>query len=142
MGLKDVIDEYQDFEVAVADELRSQRRSCGISLKEMAEKIGLHSNTIAKTERHEFKVGLDIIYGYAKVLGRPLESFFSRGRQSKTNGNPVAKLTGAEMLLYSQILQGVFAEFTRGGIKLSAELSLELTQLVASSIIEQRIQGH
>jgi len=138
MALKDVLKEFKDFEATVANELRAQRRSSGISLKEMANKIGLHTNTIAKCERQEFKVGLDVLFGYAKVLGRPLESFFGRSAKFKASANSVAELTGEEMLQYSQLLQGIFGEFAGQGIKLSAELSLELTNLVADAIIGQR----
>jgi len=65
MGLKDVFADFEGFEADVAEELQSQRRRANIALKDMAEKIGLHSNTIAKCERHEIGIGLEIIFGYA-----------------------------------------------------------------------------
>ncbi|MDD2273248.1 MAG: helix-turn-helix transcriptional regulator [Desulfuromonadaceae bacterium] len=139
MGLKEVFDDYEAYETAVAEDLRVQRRRANISLKEMSERIGLHANTIAKCERHEFGLGLDILFGYAKVLGRPLASFFNRlESRVKPEGNPVAELTGEEMILYSQMLQSLFTMFAEKGIKLSGESSFDATRLVATAIIEQR----
>lgn len=139
MGLKEVFDDYEAYETAVAEDLRVQRRRANISLKEMSEKIGLHANTIAKCERHEFGLGLDLLFGYAKVLGRPLISFLNRMEpRVKLEGNPVAELSEEEMILYSQILQSLFTMFAEKGIKLSGESSFDATRLVATAIIEQR----
>jgi len=139
MGLKDVFADFEGFEADVAEELRSQRRRANISLKDMAEKIGLHSNTIAKCERHEFGIGLEILFGYSKVLGRPLVSFINRNESvEKPDGNPVAELTEEEMVLYSQILQNLFGVFGEQGIKLSGGRSFDATRLVAMAILEQR----
>lgn len=139
MGLKDIFDDYEAFEVAVADELRSQRRSANISLKEMSAKIGLHGNTIAKCERHEFGIGLDILFGYAKVLGRPLVSFLNRYKPNEVlDGNPLSELTADEMVVYSKLIQDLFGAFAGEGIKLSGGCSFEATRLVAQAIIEQR----
>ncbi|MBC7949791.1 MAG: helix-turn-helix transcriptional regulator [Chitinophagaceae bacterium] len=139
MGLKDVFTDYEEFETGVAEELRTQRRIAKISLKEMSEKIGLHANTIAKCEKHEFGIGLEILFGYAKVLQRPLVSFINRYEsREKLDGNPVAELTGEEMVRYSQILQNLFGVFGDQGIKLSGGLSFDATKLVAMAIIEQR----
>lgn len=139
MGLKEVFTDYEAFETAVAEDLRVQRRRANISIKEMSERIGLHQNTIGKCERHEFGLGLDILFGYAKVLGRPLASFFNRLESKvKPEGNPVAELTGEEMILYSQMLQSLFTMFAEKGIKLSGESSFDATRLVATAIIEQR----
>lgn len=139
MGLKEVLPEYEPFEAAVADELRAQRRRANISLKEMSEKIGLHANTLAKCERHEFGLGLDILYAYGKVLGRPLTSFI-RGCETndKQEGNPVAELTGDEMVRYSQTLQSLFSVFAEQGIKLSGQLAFDATKLVSMAIFEER----
>jgi transcriptional regulator with XRE-family HTH domain len=123
----------------VAKELRAQRMRANFLLKEMSEKIGLHANTIAKCERQENGIGLDILFGYAKVLGRPLVSFISRFEaKEKTEGNPVADLTEEEMLLYSQLLQSLFNIFSEQGIKLSRGRSFDATKLVAMAVIEQR----
>ena len=137
--MKDIFSDYEDFETEVVKELRSQRRGADISLKEMSEKIGLHVNTISKCERQESGLGLDIVFGYAKVLGRPLESFFSSIKMDdKPATNPVAELTGEEMCQYSQLLQSLFNAFTEHGIKLSGKRSSEATRFVAMAIIDQR----
>jgi transcriptional regulator with XRE-family HTH domain len=138
MGVKDVFTEFEPFEISVAEELRTQRRRANISLKEMAEKIGLHSNTIAKCEKHEFGLGLDILYGYAKVLECPLASFLGRhDLRERSDGNPLAELTQEEMILYSQVLQDLFHVFAEHGLKLSSGLSFAATRLAAMAIIEQ-----
>lgn len=139
MGLKDVLPEYEPFEATVANELRAQRRRANISLKEMSEKIGLHANTLAKCERHEFGLGLEILYAYSKVLGRPLISFV-RGFETneKQEGNPVAELTEDEMVRYSQILQALFTVFAEQGIKLSGQRALDAIRLASMAIIEHR----
>ncbi len=128
-----------DFETEVAKALRSQRKNADISLKEMSKKIGLHVNTISKCERQESGLGLDILFGYSKVLGRPTESFIStREIEEKPAGNPVAELTVGEMYRYSQLLQSLFNAFTEYGIKLSGKRSFEATKIVAMAIIDQR----
>ncbi len=128
-----------DFETEVAKALRSQRKNADISLKEMSKKIGLHVNTISKCERQESGLGLDILFGYSKVLGRPTESFIStREIEEKPPGNPVAELTEGEMYRYSQLLQSLFNAFTEYGIKLSGKRSFEATKIVAMAIIDQR----
>ena len=128
-----------DFETEVAKALRSQRKNADISLKEMSKKIGLHVNTISKCERQESGLGLDILFGYSKVLGRPTESFIStREIEEKPAGNPVAELTEGEMYRYSQLLQSLFNAFTEYGIKLSGKRSFEATKIVAMAIIDQR----
>ena len=139
MGLKDIFTDYDNFEAEVVKALRSQRKNADITLKEMSEKIGLHVNTISKCERQESGLGLDILFGYAKVLGRPIESFIStREIEEKPARNPVAELTEVEMCRYSQLLQSHFNAFTEHGIKLSGKRSFEATKLVAMAIIDQR----
>ena len=138
MSVKDVFAEFEPFEVFVAEELRAQRRRAGISLKEMAEKIGLHPNTIAKCEKHEFGLGLDILFGYAKVLERPIASFFGQSdSRDRLEKNPLAELTEEELMIYSQILQSLFNVFAEHGIKLSSILSFDVTRLTAMAIIDQ-----
>ncbi len=139
MGLKDIFTDYGNFETEVVKALRSQRKNADITLKEMSEKIGLHVNTISKCERQESGLGLDILFGYAKVLGRPIESFLStREIEEKPAGNPVAELTEEEMCRYSQLMQSLFNAFTENGIKLSGKRSFEATKLVAMAIIDHR----
>ena len=139
MSVKDAFLEFEPFEVSVAEELRTQRRRASISLKDMAEKIGLHSNTIAKCEKHEFGLGLDMLYGYAKVLERPIESFFGRSEsRERPEANPLAELTESELMLYSQVLQDLFAVFAEHGIKLSSVLSFAATRLAAMAVIEKQ----
>lgn len=139
MGLKDIFPEFEKFEEGVADELRAQRRRAGVSLKDMAEKIGLHPNTIAKCERHEFGIGLEILYGYARTLDRSMPSFLKQGEPiERMEGNPIAELDQEEMVLYSQLLQSLFNVFAEQGIKLSGGSSLDATRLVAMAIIEKR----
>jgi transcriptional regulator with XRE-family HTH domain len=139
MGVKDVFSDYEDYETEVVGELRSQRRGADITLKEMSEKIGLHVNTISKCERQESGLGLDILFGYSKVLGRSLETFVSIGKmKGKPAGNPVSELTEEEMCQYSQLLQSLFNAFTEYGIKLTGKRSAEVTRMAAVAIIDQR----
>jgi transcriptional regulator with XRE-family HTH domain len=138
MSVKDVFAEFEPFEVLVAEELRAQRRRANISLKDMAEKIGLHSNTIAKCEKHEFGLGLDMLYGYAKVLDRPISYFLGRHESGeKPEGNPLAELTQEEMILCSQLLQDLFNVFAGHDIKLSSVLSFAATRLAAMAVVEK-----
>lgn len=139
MGLKDKFSEYDDYEKSIANELRALRRQAGISIQEMSEKIGLHTNSIGKVERHEYGVGMDIVYGYAKVLNKPLTSFITKQEAMATTGrNPLSELSEEEMLTYSQMIVEICKVFSDRGIKLSGERSLDATRIVASAIIEQR----
>src|SRR4051794_40196888 len=116
MGIKDVIKNFGIFQARVAGELRAQRKRAGISLKEMAERLGLHQNTLGKCERGEFGIGLDIIYGYANILDRPITTFIGRSEWRETEGNPIAGLSEDELLIYSQLVQGIFNVFAEEGI--------------------------
>lgn len=139
MGIKDVYKDFEAFEIAIAEELRAQRRRANISLKEMSQKIGLHQNTIAKCERHEFGIGLEILFGYAKTLGLPLTSFINRHEPlERLDTNPVSELSEEEMVRYSLVLQSLFNVFAEHGFKLSGGLSFNATKLVALAIMEQR----
>ena len=138
MVLKAILAEYEAFEAGVAEELRRQRKRANISLKDMSKQIGLHPNSIAKCERHEYGIGLNILYGYAKVLGRSVVTFFNQLESNDQPDNPVADLGEDEMIRYSQILQSIFMAFSEQGIKLSGGCSLDATKLAARAIIEHR----
>lgn len=139
MSFKDEFPEYEEFERGVAGELRFQRKRANISLKEMSARSGMHSNTLAKCERSEFGLGLDILYAYGAVLDRPVTSFINKidvmGRDLE---NPVAELAAEEMLQYSQLIQNIFNTFSEHGIKLNSMRALQVTSLAAHAILENR----
>jgi transcriptional regulator with XRE-family HTH domain len=140
MAIKDAFPEYELFEKSVAVELREQRRKHNISLKEMGEKIGMHSNTVGKCENQGFGLGLDIIYGYARVCNRPISAFTNPG-ETTTEGskqNPLADLSEEELKRYSAVLQKIFQVFSEEQLKLSGECLYDATRLVAKAVREQR----
>lgn len=139
MGLKDAFSEFNELQHEVAKEMRAQRRRAGISLMEMSAQTGFHQNTLGKCERGELGIGLDILYGYSKVLNRPLDSFFTRFEvREYSKDNPVAELTEQEMYQYTQLMHKFFTLFSEHQIKLSPRRSFEAAKLIAVAILEQR----
>ena len=139
MAIKDAFPEYELFEKSVAVELREQRRKHNISLKEMGEKIGMHSNTVGKCENQGFGLGLDIIYGYARVCNRPISVFTNPGEiTDDTKQNPLGDLSEDELKRYSTVLQKIFQVFSEEQLNLSGECLYNATRLVAKAVREQR----
>ncbi|MBV5338744.1 MAG: helix-turn-helix transcriptional regulator [Deltaproteobacteria bacterium] len=140
MAIKEVFPEYELFEKSVAAELREQRRKHNISLKEMGEKIGMHSNTVGKCENQGFGLGLDIIYGYARVCNRPVSAFTNPGETNDdAKRNPLTDLTEEELKRYSAVLQKLFQVFSDEQLNLSGECLYDATRLVAKAVQEQRL---
>ena len=139
MALSDLFPEYSEFERGVADALRMQRKKAGLSLKDMGERIGMHQNTLSKCENNGFGLGLDILYGYARVCDLPISAFINPHDQPAQPGtNPLLDLTEPELIRYSELLQDMFRVFSDRGMKLSGEILYEATRLVAAAIRDQR----
>jgi transcriptional regulator with XRE-family HTH domain len=140
MPLSDKFPEYSHFERCVADALRAQRKKAGLSLKEMSERVGMHYNTLSKCENKGFGLGLDILYGYARVCDLPISAFINPHDQPAQHGtNPLLDLNEPELIRYSELLQDMFRVFSDRGMKLSGEMLYEATRLVAAAIREQRV---
>lgn len=140
MSLSDLFPEYSVFERHVADELRVRRKRAGLTLKEVGERIGMHLNTLSRCERNGFGLGLDILYGYARVCDVPISAFVNPHDEPVQSGiNPLLDLTEPELIRYSELLQDMFRVFSDRGMKLSGEMLYEATRLVAAAVREQRV---
>ncbi len=139
MSIRDVFPEYDAFEKGVVVELREQRRKRDITLKEISGKLGLHSNTLSRCENHVLGLGLDVLYGYARVFDLPISAFINpHGVTNVAGPNPLAELSEDELKRYSGVLQKVFQLFNDEHLKLSGECLYEATRLVAKAVQEQR----
>ena len=62
--------------------IRSRRKNIGLTQKELAEKVGVSTNTVARWERNEFQPSWSDFLKLCVVLGMELEWFVG-----KENGN-------------------------------------------------------
>ena len=139
MAIKDVFPDFDAFEKGVVAELREQRRKRDITLKDMGGKMGLHWNTLSKCESNRFGLGLDVLYGYARVFDLPISAFINpHGVTNVPGTNPLAELSEDELKRYSGVLQKVFQLFNDEHLKLSGECLYAATRLVAKAVLEQR----
>lgn len=139
MAVSDSFQEFVEFERSVAEALRKERKKRNISLKEMAERIGMHHNTLSKFENNGFRLALDVLYGYAQVCELPISAFITPHDVPRSPGaNPLIGLSDAEMIRYSELLQKLFQVFHDDAMKLSGESLYEATRLAAKAVQEQR----
>ena len=84
-------------------------------------------------------MGLDVLYGYARVFDLSISAFVNpHGVASVAGPNPLAELSEDELKRYSAVLQKVFQLFNDEHLKLSGECLYEATRLVATAVLEQR----
>lgn len=135
MGIREQFPEYDELERSVADELRKQRRMRDISIKEMAERFGMHPNTLGKYEKPEFNLGLELLYGYAQVCGCPISTFLEGGASPlQLSESPIADLSADQALRYTEVMHKLYAVFGEEKIMLPREALLELSRIMAGAI--------
>lgn len=64
-------------------EVRKRRTRLDWSQAELADKAGIHSNTVARIERGEFEPSLSMADALASALGCRIEDLLSTGRKGK-----------------------------------------------------------
>lgn len=135
MGIREQFPGYDELERSVADELRKQRRMHDLSIKEMAERLGMHPNTLSKYEKPEFNLGLELLYGYSQVCGCPISTFLEGGASpSKLPESPVAELSADQALRYTELMHKLYAVLGEEKITLSRGALLELSRIMAGAI--------
>jgi len=73
----------------IGTHLRTWRKLQGLTMDDVAQRVGVNRNTIGRLERGETTVGLDVLLGALRALGQldtlvtaldPYESDFGRAR--------------------------------------------------------------
>ena len=135
MGIREQFPDYEELERSVASELRKQRRMREISIKEMAERLGMHPNTLGKYEKPEFNLGLELLYGYAQICGCPISTFLEGGTSpTPLSESPVAELSADQALRYTEVMHKLYAVFGEEKITLSRDALLELSRIMAGAV--------
>ena len=137
MGIRELFPEYVDLEKSVARELRRQRKSHDITLKDMAERLGMHPNTLGKYEKPEFNLGLELLYGYARVCDCPVSTFLdstSERSVGQLSESPVAELSADEALHFTSVMHKMYAVLGEEKISLSRNALLELSRIMAVAV--------
>lgn len=137
MGIKELFPEYVDLEKSVARELRRQRKSHDITIKDMAERLGMHPNTLGKYEKPEFNLGLELLYGYARVCDCPVSTFLDSTSErpvGQLSESPVAELSADEALQYTSVMHKLYAVLGEEKISLSRSALLELSRIMAMAV--------
>lgn len=137
MGIREQFPEYDELERGVAAELRKQRRLREISLKDMAKQLGIHPNTLGKYEKPEFNLGLELLYGYARVCECPITTFMeasSAASMAPLTESPVSGLGADEALRYTAVMHRLYAVLGEEKISLSREALLELSRIMAGAV--------
>lgn len=62
----------------VHSRLEQHRAARGLSRQELADRVGVHYQTIGYLERGEYSPSLALALDIAEALGRPVEEIFSR----------------------------------------------------------------
>ena len=136
MGIREQFPEYDELEKSVASELRKQRRMRDLSLKEMAERLGMHHNTLGKYEKPEFNLGLELLYGYARVCDCPISTFLEVGAvlDGRLPESPVAGLSADETLRYTAVMHRLYAVLGEEKVSLSRDALLILSRIMAEAV--------
>ena len=67
----------KDQENRVINRIEELRLASGISRQDLADAVGVHSQTVGYIERGEYSPSLVLALQIAKVLGTPVENIFS-----------------------------------------------------------------
>ena len=62
----------------LATYIRSRRKNIGLTHKELAEKVGVSTNTVARWERNEFQPSWSDFLKLCVVLGMKIEDFMEK----------------------------------------------------------------
>lgn len=80
--------EFDDTHINIGIEIRNLRKQKGISISELAQKIGLSTGLISQIERELVTPSVVSLWKIAKGLGVPIGHFFEK---ESPNTNPVIK---------------------------------------------------
>lgn len=136
MGIREQFPEYDELEKSVTSELRRMRRLREISIKDMAKRLGMHPNTLGKHEKSEFNLGLELLYGYARVCDCPISTFLNGGSVPAGNlpESPLAELSADEALRYTAVMHRIYAVMGEEKVTLSRSALLALSRIMAEAV--------
>ena len=137
MGIREQFPEYDLLERNVAQELRKQRRLREISIKDMAERLGMHPNTLGKYEKPEFNLGLELLYGYARVCDCPINAFLDSSSaipSAHLSESPLSELNVDDALRYTALMHKLYAVLSEEKVTLPRDALLELSRMMAGAI--------
>ena len=66
----------------LATYIRSRRKNIGLTQKELAEKVGVSTNTVARWERNEFQPSWSDFLKLCVVLGIKIEDFVEKENEN------------------------------------------------------------
>jgi len=62
--------------MTIQNKVRYYRRSADLTQEELAEKIGVHRQTIISIEKQKYEPSIGVVLRIASVLNQPVESLF------------------------------------------------------------------
>ena len=125
----------------IGPRLRAQRESLGISLRELARRVGVSASLISQIERDKVNPSVSTLYALVRELGLGMGDLFSTGTPAPVPAAPGPRVTAGERAVIS-LASGVTWERLTPAADSSVEFLRVVYDVGSESCPEDSLMRH